>query len=295
MRRARAQKLGQPLLMLLPITLLALVLGLYPIGQGIYLGLTNYRIGGTFGIVPLRFLGLTNFYNILHDSDFTNGVRLICTIGGIVVGFTYTFGYLLALLLNRPFPLRRLFRIIVLMPMAIPPLVGGQVWRYLYDPSIGAVNAILIFFHLENSGEYLPADSTSGALWIAMVGIWLALPFSTLLILAALQSVAHELHEAAALDGAGVFRRFWHVTLPGTRGVLAVIIPLSFAGQLLAFDAYYVLSGEAGTSSFVIPTTYAYLFLTSGLLGRAAAVGDLVLLLILLIFWLSRFIDLRDW
>lgn len=290
---------GQTMLMLLPITVLAVGLGLYPIGQGIYLGFTNYRIGGIFGIVPLHFLGFANFQHIFADPDFANGLLLITIIGLIVVAVTYGMGYLLALLLSRTFPLRRVFRTLVLLPMAIPPLVGGYLWRYLYDPSLGAVHALLLSLHLEKSPSYLPLDPTLGAFWIAVVGVWLGLPFVTLLVLAALQSVSADLHEAAAIDGAGRLARFWYVTFPATRGVLAAIVPLSFAGQLLAFDAYFVLSGagqggNTAGASFMIPTIYAYFDLTTGLLGRAAATGDVVLVVILLAFGLSRYISLRE-
>ncbi len=299
MRLVSPGRHGQSTLMLLPITILAVGLGLYPIGQGIYLGFTNYRIGGIFGIVPLRFLGFANFQHLFADPDFTNGLLLIVTIGAIVVAVTYVMGYLLALLLNQRFPLRRVFRTLVLLPMAIPPLVGGYMWRYLYDPSLGAVHWLLLWLHLETAPAYLPLDPTLGAFWIALVGVWLGLPFVTLLVLAALQSVSADLHEAAAIDGAGRLARFWYVTFPATRGLLAAIVPLSFAGQMLAFDAYFVLSGSGqggntAGASFMIPTIYAYFDLTTGLLGRAAAAGDIVLVVILLAFGLSRYISMRE-
>lgn len=294
-----ARRSRQSLAMLLPITIVALGLGLYPILQSLYLGFTNYRIGGVFGTTPLRFLGTTNFAHILNDPDFTSGLTTIAWVGGLVVLITYTMAYLLALLLGRTFPLRRVFRTIVLLPMAIPPLVGGQIWRYMYDPGTGVVNKWLLALHLEKSSENLPLDPTLGVFWIALVGIWLGLPFATLMILASMQSISSDLLEAAAIDGAGRFARFRYVIFPATRGVLAAIIPLSFAGQLLAFDAYFALSGggaggNAAGASFMIPSIYAYFDLTSGLLGRAAATGDMLLLAILLAFFVSRFISLKS-
>jgi multiple sugar transport system permease protein len=287
------------IVLLIPVTVLAVALSLYPIGDSIYLGFTNYRIGGTFGLVPLRFLGLTNFELIWQDSDFTSGLGTILAVGALVVSITYILGYLLALLLNRRIPFRRLLRTIVLLPMAIPPLVGGQVWKYLYDPSSGAINGLLLQWHLESQAQYLPLASGWGIFWIGIVGVWLSLPFVTLLVLAALQGVSAALYEAAEIDGAGRLSRFWFVTVPGTQSTLAAIIPLSFAGQLLAFDAYYVLSGSGSGGNtagalFMIPTIYAYFDLSSGLLGRAAAVGDMLLVLILVAFFISRYLNSRD-
>ena len=183
--------------------------------------------------------------------------------------------------------------------MAIPPLVGGQIWRYMYDPSTGAVNALLLALHAESSSENLPLDPTFGVFWIALVGVWLSMPFATLMILASMQSISSDLLEAAAIDGAGRVARFQYIVFPGTRGVLASVVPLSFASQLLAFDAYFALSGggaggNSAGASFMIPSIYAYFDLTSGLLGRAAATGDLVLVAILLAFFLSRYISLKS-
>jgi len=282
--------------MLLPALVVVVGLGLYPIGQSIYLGLTNYRVGGSFGLAPIRFVGLLNFQRLLEDEQFRAGLLLIVGVAFVVVFVTYFLAYLLAALLNQRFPLRRVVRTIVLLPIAMPPLIAGEVWRYLYDPNVGVVNQLLIDLHLETTARYLPLDPTAGVFWIAVVGIWLALPFATLLLLAAIQGVNPDLLEAAAIDGAGPIRRFMHVTFPATRNVLAAILPLSFAGQILAFDVYFALSGSGATgrAGFLMPTMYAFFQLTSGLLGRAAAVGDVLLVVALLAFVISRAISTKD-
>jgi len=282
--------------MLLPALLIVVGLGLYPIGQGIYLGVTNYRVGGTFGLAQIRIVGLSNFQRLFADEQFTSGLVLIIEVGLLVVGATYCLAYLQAVLLNRPFRFRRVVRTIVLLPIAIPPLIAGEVWRYLYDPNVGAVNQFLVAVHLEKAPRYLPLDPSYGVIWIAVVGVWLALPFATLLLLAAIQSVNSELLEAAQIDGADAWRRFVHVTFPATRNVLAAILPLSFAGQLLAFDVYFALGGGGATAraGFLVPTMYAFFELSSGLIGRAAAVGDIILIVALAAFVLSRAISTRD-
>src|SRR2546430_1862958 len=153
----------QTTLMLLPITVLAAVLGLYPIGQGIYLGFTNYRIGGVFGTVPLRYLGFANFEKIFADSDFTRGLLLIAIVGTIVIVVTYCLGYLQALVLSQKLPLRRVFRPPRLLPVAPPPPVGGcQVEEFLL-PHPRAGKGLPLFLPLPAHAAVPPPCPTPSA------------------------------------------------------------------------------------------------------------------------------------
>jgi ABC-type sugar transport system permease subunit len=119
-----------------------------------------------------------------------------------------------------------------------------------------------------------------------------------LFLLAAMQGIDAEQLEAATVDGAGWARRFWHITFPGTRGALAAIVPLSFAAQMLAFEMYLALFGQGGgdlaSAGVLIPTVYAYENLSNGLMGRAAATGDLILVAIVAAFGVSRYLSLRE-
>jgi multiple sugar transport system permease protein len=296
-RRRSGWRRSGALAMLVPVLVLAVALGVYPIARGIWLGFTNERVGGTFGIVETRFVGLDNFINVFDDPAFVDGLVLILVIATAVVVATYTLAYLQALLLNQEFPLRRVVRTIALLPMAIAPVVVGQVFRYLYDPSTGSVNGLLTKLGLVDQPEFLPSSGQKW-LWIAIPAVWMALPMATLFLLASIQAVPGELMEAAALDGAGPWRRFWHVTFPATRGALAAIIPLSFAAQLLAFELFFALfGGQLGsvtTAGLLVPSVYGYYDLTRGLMGRAAATGNIILVVILVAFVISRYISLRE-
>jgi multiple sugar transport system permease protein len=285
--------------MLVPVLVVALVLGGYPIVSGIWVGFTNERVGGVFGIVKTRVVGLENFRSILDDPAFRSGLILILEIALAVVVTTYVLAYLQASLLNMDFPFRRVVRTIALLPMAVPAVVVGELFGYLYDPSVGPVNGLLKHLGLVKNTEFL-AISGLRWMWIALPAIWMALPFATLFLLASMQGIPKEQLEAATVDGAGWFRRFRHVTFPGTRGALAAIVPLSFAAQLLAFEMYVALFGQGGgianvaSAGLLIPSVYAYYNLSNGLMGRAAATGDLILVLIVVAFLISRYISLRE-
>ncbi len=285
--------------MLLPVILVVVVLGAYPIITGIWTGFTNERVGGVFGIVKTRVIGYANFTSIWDDRAFRSGLMLILEIAVAVVLTTYVLAYLQASLLNLEFPFRRVVRTIVLLPMAIPAVVVGELFGYLYDPSVGPINGILVHLRLMKTPVFL-AESGLKWMWIAVPSIWMALPFATLFLLASMQGVPKDQLEAATVDGAGSLRRFWHVTFPGTRGALAAIVPLSFAAQLLAFEMYVALFGQGGGvnnlpgAGLLIPSVYAYYNLSNGLMGRAAATGDLILVVIVFAFLASRYISIRE-
>jgi multiple sugar transport system permease protein len=202
-----------------------------------------------------------------------------------------------ASLLNMDFRLRRVVRTIALLPMAVPAVVVGELFGYLYDPSVGSVDGWLVKLGLVKTPQFLP-DANFRWMWIAIPAIWMALPFATLFLLAAMQGIDAEQLEAATVDGAGWARRFWHITFPGTRGALAAIVPLSFAAQMLAFEMYLALFGQGGgdlaSAGVLIPTVYAYENLSDGLMGRAAATGDLILVAIVAAFGVSRYLSLRE-
>jgi multiple sugar transport system permease protein len=287
------------LVMLLPAVAVAVVLGGYPIIAGIWIGFTNERVGGVFGFVKTRFVGFANFTSIWDDPAFRTGLVLILEIALAVVFTTYVLAYLQASLLNLEFPFRRVVRTIVLLPMAIPAVVVGELFGYLYDPSVGPINGVLKHLRILKTPEFL-ANAGFRWMWIAIPAVWMALPFATLFLLASMQGIPKDQLEAATVDGAGWLRRFWHVTFPGTRGSLAAIVPLSFAAQLLAFEMYVALFGQGGgvtnvaSSGLLIPSVYAYYNLSNGLMGRAAATGDLILVVIVIAFLASRYISLRE-
>lgn len=281
--------------LLIPIAVLAVGLGIYPIARGIYTGFTNERVGGVFGVASTKFTGLQNYQTLLSDSAFTSGLGTVLLLGLAVVGATYVLAYLQAIVLNQSFPGRWLVRTISLLPLAVAPVVVGQMYRFLYDPSVGAVNGLLLDLGLKAGTEFLPT-SDLGIFWLAIPSVWLALPFATVFLLASMQGVSKEVIEAATIDGAGPIRRFFSVVFPHTLGALAAILPLSFAGQVASFDMYFTILGGvtgAANANLLVPSVYGYHALTTGLVGRAAAVVNVILVFAIIAFVVSRFIDAR--
>jgi ABC-type sugar transport system permease subunit len=293
-RRPRRNEIPNGLL--IPIILVGLGLGIYPIASAVVLGFTNERVGGIFGNVKTQFVGFENLVGLFSDPTFLSGLRIILVLSLVIVVTTYVLAYLQALLLNQDFPLRRVARIIALLPLAIAPVVIGQMFRYIYDPSVGSVNGILLRLRLEHAATFLPT-SNWGLVWLALPAVWLGLPFATIFLLASIQGVSQELVDAAMVDGAGPWKRFWVIVFPETRGALAAVVPLSFAAQVAAFDIYFtMLGGLSGTASanLFIPSVYSYFSLSNGLMGKAAATVDVILVISLVFFLVSRLIHARE-
>jgi len=149
----------------------------------------------------------------------------------MTITLEFAVGLSLALLLNLDFPLRTLFRTLVLLPLMVPPLVSGLLWRVMYDHQYGVLS-----FFIRALGTEPPVflgDRLLALPAVVLTEAWRATPFMALVLLAALQAVPHELHEAAQVDGAGPVRRFWRVTLPLLSPTIffAVVVGSIFAFQ----------------------------------------------------------------
>ena len=193
----------------------------------------------------------------------------------------------LALLLNQDLKLRWLARTLSLVPWAMPPVVVAILWRLVYDPNSGPVSGVsqaLGFGQLNLLGNFetaLPA--------VIVVGVWAGMPQTTIALLAGLQSMDDTLHEAAAVDGAGAWRRFLHITLPDLRPVIVAITSLNFIWNVNTFDLIYVLTNGGPGGRTMLPMLFAYNeAFRYGHFGVAAAMGNVMVVLIvgLLLFYL---------
>ncbi|CAN5655383.1 sugar ABC transporter permease [soil metagenome] len=197
-----------------------------------------------------------------------------------VVG-QYIIGFAIALLLNEKLPLRGMFRVLFLLPWMFPAVVPGIVWRWIFDGLFGVLNEILY-----RIGYYGPNDipiawlgQTSTALPATIIAnIWRGFPFMLILLLAGLQVVNQELYEAASVDGANVFRRFWDITFPAMIGISFVAILLAWIGSFMNFAIVQVMTagGPANSSEVFATLIYKNAFLYADA-NYAATLGILLL------------------
>ena len=226
------------------------------------------------------FVGLANYAEALGDPRF--GAALVHT--GIFVAVTVALelalGLALALAMDRAFPGRGVVRAAALLPWAIPTVVAGLLWRFLFDDRAGVVNAALAASGLvEDPGVWFVRPLTA---WVPVVlaDVWKTTPFVALLLLAGLQGVPRELHEAAAVDGAGPWRRLRHVTLPLLRPAILVALVFRTLDAFRVFDLIYVLTGGGPGTATEPVALYTFNVLLQNLrFGYGSALSVLVFLI----------------
>lgn len=256
--------------LVLPALIPILLLSVGPLLYGIGLAFTDSQSGRT---QPTQWTGLQNFSDLLHDSLFWDSFRigLVWAVGVTVPQFLLALG--LALLLNQPLRMRWLARALAIVPWAMPEVVVGIMWRLVYHPDAGVLNETLRQLHLGDGTDWLAGLSTALPA-VIVVGIWAGMPTTTVSLLAGLQNVPRELHEAAAVDGAGAWRRFRTVTWPALRPVALAMTALNFIWNFNSFALVYVLTNGGPGGRTRLPMLFAYEeAFRYGQFGYAAAMG----------------------
>ena len=230
-----------------PALLAIVVLVGYPIVYSLWLSLHRYNLKRP---ALFRFVGLENYVAILGSEEFWAALQITVVFTVLGVGLVVTLGILVALLLNEPFPGRSLVRTVVLVPWAIPPVVNGLMWQWIYDAKVGALNGLLVSLRLMPGYRGWLSDPTDALLALVTAHVWNALPLAVILLLAALQTIPAELYDAGRVDGSGPWQLFRHVTVPWLAQPLLVVLILQTMLAIRVFDVIYVLTaGGPGTAT----------------------------------------------
>ncbi|MFI9380064.1 carbohydrate ABC transporter permease [Kutzneria sp. NPDC052558] len=251
---------------------------LYPLVANIRMGFQDYSVSSFYtGIAP--FVGWANYAAVVSDGNFGRTVlnTVLFTVGSLV--FQFGIGLGLAAFFNRKFPLNGLLRSLLLVPWLLPLVVSGTAWRWILDTDSGVLNHVLLTLHLTDHPIPWLASTHDALTAVTMVNVWIGIPFNTVILYGGLQGVPAELHEAAALDGAGAWQRFWRITFPLLRPVTVVALALGLIYTVKVFDVIMVLTqgGPAGSSQTLTILAYNDSF-QQLLFGRGAAVGNLLIL-----------------
>ncbi|WP_234376736.1 carbohydrate ABC transporter permease [Streptomyces sp. CB01201] len=293
-RRGGDRHGGGAWFLVLPALLPILVLSVGPLLYGIALAFTDSQSGRT---TATRWVGLLNFRDLAHDGLFWESFRigLLWAVGVTVPQFLLALG--LALLLNQRLRLRWLARALAIIPWAMPEVVVGIMWRLVYQPDAGILNETLRTLGFGDGHDWLTGLATALPA-VILVGVWAGMPQTTVALLAGLQNTPRELHEAAAIDGAGAWRRFRAVTWPALKPVALAITALNFIWNFNSFALVYVLTNGGPGGRTRLPMLFAYEeAFRYGQFGYAAAMGCVMVAVIavcLALFLVGRINEGRD-
>ena len=227
----------------------------YPIIRGVLLSFQQVNF-----VADPTWVGFDNFRTLFADPLFLTAWRntLLFTVLALVVGFALPFG--VAIVLNELRHAKGYFRMVVYLPVMLPPVVIAILWRWFYDPGPGLFNNVLGLFGIPGL-QWLDSTDTS-MISLVLVSTWGAMGSATLIYLAALQTIPGELYEAAELDGANIWQRLRHVTIPQTRFVLLVMMLLQIVATMQVFTEPYIMTGGGPEDSTVtvLLLLYRYAF-----------------------------------
>ena len=265
-------------ILVLPALLPIVLFSVYPLLQGIYTGFTDAQAG--LNIVS-TFTGLENYRRLLSNTLFWNsfGIGLTWSFSVTIIQFFAALG--LALLLNMDLRLRWLARTLALVPWAMPPVIIAIMWRLMLNPTYGPINQGIRALGLGDGSINWLGDFSLALPTVIVVGVWVGMPQTTITLLAGLQSVPQELTEAAAIDGAGTWQRFRHVTLPALRPIILAITSLDLIWNFNSFGLVYVLTQGGPGGQTMLPMLFAYNeAFKYGNFGYAAAMGNVMVIVI---------------
>jgi multiple sugar transport system permease protein len=282
----RESSLG--VILMLPGALLLMVFMAYPFFLGIWLSLTDSGIG-RMG----RFIGLRNFSDLLTDTIFHQTAWNTLIYAMVTVPFKAALGLGLALVLNNHMRFSNPIRAAVMMPYIVPTALSTLGWFMIFDPVFSPFSWLFKNLGLIKQNINFLGDPTLAISSVCLANIWRGTPFFGITILAGLQAVPHELHEAAAIDGAGMWHRFRHVTVPHIKGVVLIATLLSIIWTFADFQLIYVLTKGGPANQTHIFGTYAYqIGLSATEIGMGAAIA-LYMFPILTVFAIILLVYLR--
>ena len=267
-----------PYIATFPSLVLVLAVAIYPIGYAIFLSLTDRILSQPIS----NFVGFQNYLQNFLDPRFWQYVGITAQFVVISVALELALGFGLALLLNQGVKGQSIFRIIILVPLMIPPVTGALMWKVMLDATTGPVNHILNLLGLAGP-TWLASDKTA-LLSVIAIDVWIYTPFVTLILLSGLQSIPRKMYEAAGVDGARIWKSFKMVTLPMLRPTIYLVLLFRLALALTSADTIFATTiGGPNIATTTLNFAAFQALFNYGYMGYAASLGITVFVIIFVI------------
>ena len=278
MMTARKQ---QGILLILPALVVMGVFTVYPLLEGIRIAFTNKH----FLKEGVEFVGLQNFIRLLSDEIFWISLYHSVTLTVVVVFLQFLFGLILAWAMSQKLPGMSWFKSIIMASWVIPVAATVILFKFMAQPDIGFINIVLKMIGFEELNRYWLGDPDVALAFIMILHLWRNVPFYGVAFLAAMQAIPQSYYEAAEIDGAGGWHRFWHITLPGIRNMVIVMVTIHVLWTFNNFDFVYLATGGGPVNATDVLPVYVYRQCWSSYtIGYGASIGTVMLLLLMLYF-----------
>ncbi|GGG19198.1 carbohydrate ABC transporter permease [Paenibacillus abyssi] len=277
-RTAESQERRLAWVLVLPSILLIFGLTIYPVLYSFWLSLNNVSL-----LNPVRsFAGLNNYIEILSSQAFWAALGRTFYFVLISLSVQTVAGLTFALVLNQPFYGRGFVRALILLPWAIPNIVNGVMWEWILNSSYGALNGILLQIGIISEPIQWLSKPWLALNMVILADTWKVIPLYVIMFLAGLQTIPKDLYEAARIDGSGVWRSFFSITLPLLKPILLVILVLRTMQCFGVFDIVYIMTKGGPADGTMVISFFTY-FQTFGKLnfGMGSAISFLVAFVVL--------------
>jgi multiple sugar transport system permease protein len=271
----------------LPLVLTFLYFSWGPIVRGLVLAFQKNNL-----VAPAEWVGWSNFSYVLTDPQLPQATINTLYFALLALVFGFPVPLFLAVFISELRKTGWLYNVISYLPAVVPPVVAILLWKYFYDPGSGVFNAILHWFGL---GPYAWLNSPHLAMpAIVLEATWAGAGATSIIYLAALTGVRTELYEAAELDGAGIWRRVWHVTIPQIRGIILIMMLLQLIGTFQVFTEPFLFTGGGpdNATTTILLLIYRYAFI-NGDFGAATALSVLLALVLCVLSVVYHFLTRR--
>jgi ABC-type sugar transport system permease subunit len=271
-------------ILIAPVFAVLLAVALYPIAYSFYTSLYDIVLTR-----PWRrpFVGTGNYERILADPQFWIAVQRTTVYTLVTVAATTLLALGVALLLNEAFPGRRLLSALILLPWATPSIVNGLMWKWIYDPSYGLLNGMLLQLGLIERYTVWLGDPDKTLFMIANAAVWKQMPLAAILLLVTMKAIPADLYRAATVDGANALQRFAHVTLPALKPGFMLVLVYETMISIRHFDLFLIMTqGGPGDASYTLSWQIYVETFRSLKFGLGAALSYILAMATFLLSWL---------
>ncbi len=284
-------KKQQGILLILPALIVMGIFTVYPLLEGIRIAFTNKH----FLKEGVEFVGLQNFIRLLSDEIFWISLYHSVALTAVVVFLQFLFGLILAWAMSQNLPGMSWFKSIIMASWVIPVAATVILFKFMAQPDIGLINIVIRSLGFEDLNRYWLGDPEVALPFIMLLHLWRNVPFYGIAFLAAMQAIPKSFYEAAEIDGANDWHRFWYITLPGIRKMVIVMVTIHVLWTFNNFDFVYLATGGGPVNATDVLPVYVYRQCwTSYTVGYGASIGTVMLLLLMLYFIVFIKISERD-